>query len=48
MTQQEMFGAAQFVGREDKSGFAVLRGHFTLKKKGKATLRAVGLGFFTC
>ena len=48
MTQREIFGAAQFVGREDKSGFAVLRGHFQLKKKGKATLRVVGLGFFTC
>ena len=48
MKMQEMFGAAQFVSREDKSGFAVLRGHFGLKKKGKATLRVAGLGFFTC
>ena len=48
MKMQEMFGAAQFVSREDKSGFAVLRGHFNLKKKGKATLRVAGLGFFTC
>lgn len=43
-----MFGGASFVARGDGKGFSVLRGHFTLKKAGRAVLRCVGLGFFTC
>ena len=50
MTQQEMFGAAVWLGaRECKNtDIFVLKGRFSSRTAKKATLRVLGLGFFHC
>lgn len=48
MNFKEMFGEAKFVMKEGGEGFSFLRGRFFLQKKGRVTLRVVGLGFFEC
>ena len=50
MTQIEMFSHAVWLGAPEPKPASVwfLRGRFTVHGAKKATLRAVGLGFFEC
>lgn len=48
MNQQEMFGAAVWVGAKEYAIASRLRAKFTLGRVTRATLRVVGLGFFHC
>ena len=47
MEQQEVFGNAVWVGKEEKN-FYVLRGRFKVNGVKRAILRVLGLGFFHC
>ena len=48
MKLQDMFGSAVWVGAKNFEIAAVLRGRFSVRTVKRATLRAVGLGFFHC
>lgn len=50
MKQEYYFGNAKWIGASErtKDTFSVIRGHFFIKEKGKATLNILGLGFFKC
>ena len=50
MTQQEMFGRAEWLGAEEckNTDIFVLRGRFSTHAVKRATLRVLGLGFFHC
>ncbi len=50
MTQEKMFGKAIWVGpKTDETKFPILRGRFSVRKKGtKAVITVVGLGWFHC
>ncbi len=50
MKKEYFFGKAKWIGAEERctNTFSVLRGHFFVKEKAKATLNILGLGFFKC
>lgn len=51
MTQDKLFGNASWITAKNETGtkvFHILRSAFLCGKVNKATLRVVGLGFFTC